>query len=67
MTLQIVRDWAARFNAEGPAGLIDRKPPGSAPKLGATERQALLQMVERGPIPAIQGSRHKSALTVRFA
>lgn len=45
----------ARFNAEGPAGLIDRKAPGSTPKLGATERQALLQMVERGPIPAIHG------------
>jgi hypothetical protein len=27
-TLQIVRDWVVRFNAEGPAGLIDRKAPG---------------------------------------
>jgi transposase len=44
-----------RFNAEGPAGLIDRKPPGSVPKLGAAERQALAQMVERGPIPAVHG------------
>jgi transposase len=55
VTLQIVRDWVVRFNAEGPAGLIDRKPPGSAPKLGAAERQALAQMVERGPIPAVHG------------
>jgi transposase len=55
VTLQIVRDWVVRFNAEGPAGLIDRKAPGSTPKLGATERQALLQMVERGPMPAIHG------------
>ena len=23
--LQIIRDWVLRFNAEGPAGLIDRK------------------------------------------
>ncbi len=28
VTLQIVRDWVLRFNAEGPGGLIDRKPPG---------------------------------------
>jgi len=27
VTLQIVRDWVLRFNAEGPRGLIDRKPP----------------------------------------
>ncbi|WP_043339672.1 helix-turn-helix domain-containing protein, partial [Belnapia moabensis] len=25
VTVQIVRDWVVRFNAEGPAGLIDRK------------------------------------------
>ena len=24
VTLQIVRDWVVKFNAEGPAGLIDR-------------------------------------------
>lgn len=28
VTLQIVRDWVLRFNAEGPDGLIDRKAPG---------------------------------------
>ncbi len=27
MTLQIVRDWVLRFNAEGPEGLIGRKAP----------------------------------------
>ena len=26
--LQVVRDWALRFNAHGPDGLIDRKAPG---------------------------------------
>ena len=26
--LQIIRDWVVRFNAEGPAGLLDRKAPG---------------------------------------
>lgn len=49
VTLQIVRDWVMRLNAEGPAGLIDRKASGSAPKLRAAERQALAQMIERGP------------------
>jgi hypothetical protein len=24
VTLQVVRDWVLRFNADGPAGLIDR-------------------------------------------
>ena len=33
VTLQIVRDWVLRFNAEGPAGLIDRKAPGQPPRL----------------------------------
>jgi transposase len=28
VTLQIVRDWVLRFNAEGPDGLVDRKAPG---------------------------------------
>jgi hypothetical protein len=28
VTLQIVRDWVLRFNAECPTGLIDRKAPG---------------------------------------
>ena len=25
--LQIIRDWVLRFNAQGPDGLLDRKPP----------------------------------------
>ena len=28
VTLQIVRDWVMKFNAHGPEGLIDCKPPG---------------------------------------
>jgi len=55
VTLQIVRDWVLRFNAEGPEGLIDRKPPGAAPKLTAEHRAALAQIVEEGPIPAVHG------------
>jgi transposase len=53
--LQIVRDWVVKFNARGPAGLIDRKPPGPSPRLNAAQRQALAAMVESGPIPAVHG------------
>jgi hypothetical protein len=31
VTLQVVRDWVVKFNAHGPEGLIDRKPPASPP------------------------------------
>ena len=51
MTLQVVRDWVLRLNAEGPLGLIDRKAPGQAAKLDATQRRALAERVERSPIP----------------
>jgi transposase len=53
--LQVIRDWVLRFNATGPAGLIDRKAPGQAPKLDAAQRRALARMVEDGPIPAVHG------------
>jgi transposase len=52
---QIVRDWVVRFNAEGPDGLIDRKPPGQPPKLNAAHQRALARMIEDGPIPAVHG------------
>jgi transposase len=55
VTLQIVRDWVLRFNAEGPSGLIDRKAKGATPKLNAEQRQALVQKLEDGPIPAVDG------------
>ena len=51
--LQTVRDWVLRFNARGPAGLIDGKAPGNESKLDDAQRQALAAIVERGPIPAI--------------
>jgi len=51
--LQTVRDWVLRFNARGPAGLIDGKAPGNASKLDDAQRRALADVVERGPIPAI--------------
>lgn len=53
--LQIVRDWVVRFNARGPDGLLDGKAPGKPPVLNDVQRQALVEIVERGPIPAIHG------------
>lgn len=53
--LQIVRDWVMRFNADGPAGLLDRKAPGKLPLLKDAHRQALVRMIEDGPIPAVHG------------
>jgi len=44
-----------RFNARGPEGLIDGKAPGNARKLNDLQRQALAEVVERGPTPAIHG------------
>ena len=45
VTLQIVRDWVVKFNAFGPDGLIDRKPPGQPSKLNDAQRQAIVQMI----------------------
>jgi transposase len=53
--LQTVRDWVLRFNAAGPAGLVDGKAPGNAPKLSAAQLRQLAAIVESGPIPAVHG------------
>jgi len=53
--LQIVRDWVVRFNACGPDGLLDGKAPGARSRLDDAQRRALVETVERGPIPAIHG------------
>jgi len=55
VTLQIIRDWVLRFNARGPEGLLDRKPPGQPSKLNDGQRQVLARMVESGPISAVHG------------
>ena len=55
VSLQAVRDWVLRFNAGGPAALIDAKRAGRKPKLGAAELEALVRVVEEGPLPAIHG------------
>jgi len=55
MARQTLRDWVHRYNAEGLAGLYDRKPPGASPKLTAEQRAALAAMVEAGPDPEVHG------------
>src|SRR3712207_5280187 len=55
VTLQIVRDWVLRFNAEGPAGLTGRKAPGQPSRLNDTHRAALAAAIEDGPTPASHG------------
>jgi len=53
--LQTIRDWVLRFNASGPDGLVDKKPPGAVSRLNDDQRQALGAAVERGPLPAVDG------------
>jgi transposase len=55
VTLQIVRDWVVKFNAHGPAGLINRKPPGQPSKLTEAHRAALRARLDEGPIPSVHG------------
>ena len=56
VTPQIVRDWVIKFNAHGPAGLIDRKAPGQPARLTNAHRAALALIIESGPIPAVHGA-----------
>ncbi len=51
VTLQIVRDWVMRFNADGPDGLINRKAPGQRSILTGEHRAALFVTVAQGPDP----------------
>jgi transposase len=53
--LQTFRDWVLRFNADGPAGLLNGKAPGQTPRLDAVQRQELVHVIEEGPIPAVHG------------
>lgn len=55
VTVQIVCDWVKKFNAQGPDGLVNRKPPGKRPKLNAEQLAALVMIVESGPIPVSHG------------
>jgi transposase len=55
VTLQIVRDWVVKLNAHGPAGLIDRKPPGQPSRLTDAHRTALMARIDDGPIASVHG------------
>ena len=55
MDRQTLRDWAHRFNAEGPEGLIDRKAPGAKRRLNEEQMKELGAIVETGPDPAVHG------------
>ena len=55
VTLQIVRDWVVKFNANGPDGLVDRKSPGQPSRLNDTHRAAIAKMIESGPIASVHG------------
>ena len=45
VTLQIVRDWVLRFNAEGAMGLLDRKAPARCAISGRIARVSALSSV----------------------
>ena len=49
VTLQIVRDWVLRFNDRGPAGLVNRKAPGSPSKLDDEQRRGLRCKLPKRP------------------
>jgi transposase len=55
MDRQTLRDWVHRFNSEGPDGLVNRTAPGATPKLTKEQRAQVAALVERGPIPAVDG------------
>lgn len=55
MDRQTLRDWVHRFNAEGPAGLVNRKAPGAEPKLTSAQKAELAALVEAGPDPETDG------------
>jgi len=55
MDRQTLRDWVHRYNAEGLAGLADRRAPGPAARLSAAQEATLARWVEEGPDLARDG------------
>jgi transposase len=55
MDRQTLRDWAHRFNAEGPEGLTDRPRAGRPRRLTEAQMEELAEIVETGPDPATDG------------
>jgi transposase len=61
VTLQIVRDWVVKFNAHGPEGLIDRKPPGPPSRLTDVHRTALMARLDAGSISSSGSGRNSGS------
>src|SRR3954471_10232264 len=55
MARRTLRDWVQRYNAEGLAGLRDRRRPGPRPRLTPEQAAELEGVVERGPDPERDG------------
>src|SRR3954469_12021460 len=55
MDRQTLRDWVHRYNAEGLAGLHDRRRPGRKPRLTPAQEAELAAAVEQGPDPDRDG------------
>jgi transposase len=55
MDRQTLRDWVHRYNAEGLAGLANRRAPGPAPRLSAAQEAELHRWVAEGPELARDG------------
>ena len=53
MDRQTLRDWVHRYNADGLAGLINRKSSGRPPTLSPDQMAKLVELVENGPDPEI--------------
>jgi transposase len=46
MQRQTLRDWVQRFNAEGPEGLLSRKPSGRPAKLSPSQKRELIAILK---------------------
>jgi transposase len=53
--LQTLRDWAHRFNEQGPAGLKDNRRRGNPRRLSQAQLAELSEIVETGPNRAVDG------------
>ena len=53
--LQIIRDWVERFHQHGPDGLKTGEAKGREPLLNDKQRKALVEAVEKGPVPYLDG------------
>ncbi len=55
MDRQTLRDWAHRFNEDGPDGLVDSWSSGPRSRLSLAQLAELAEIVETGPDPAVDG------------